>query len=195
VTAISLFKTADAAILLTDQATMSGGRLAMIGSKVVSAPHLSMAVARSGAVSIYTRSVIANWLAARQSQAEAMGTIFDLLGLVREDADRNGGHVEPEPAKLFIALWEPETNVPECYFVDEKLVGTLHCDSPPSKEPFDAERAALIRRIEDQRRVGADNIGAAAELTIVSRDGITSEIIHFWPDRIGEPIPRIPTGE
>ena len=194
-TAINLFKTKDAAILLTDQAWMSVGCLGMVGSKVASEPKLSMAVAVNGAVSPHTIIIVRGWLSVRQTQAEAMGRIGELLQLVRDEAERTGQHAEPKPspAKLFIALWHPD-NGPECYLIDTAITSVRHCDSPPSKLPFPApdDRSALIARIEDQRRQkceeGYHNIGAAAELTMVTATGIKSDIIHRWPDRIGEPI-------
>lgn len=185
-TAINLFKTADAAILLTDQAGMDGDRLAMIGSKVIAWPALQMAIAVNGSVSLYTRSIIKGWLQEQTSQAGAMGSLGEVLDKVRADALERGG--KGSPPKLFIALWHPQ-NGPECYLIDEAIVSVRHCDSPPSQEPFWNHRQALIWRIEDQRHQ-ATNIGGNAELTTVTQDGITSEIIHHWPDRLGEPITR-----
>lgn len=191
-TAVNLWTTPKAACLLTDQACLSGNKLAIVWSKVVSDQRLQMAIARNGNVTVLTRSIIYDWFESKRDQAHAMGEIGQLLDLIRADAEKNGGHEEPSPANLFIALWLADVNKPEAYYFDGNLQAVSHAEAPPSNTllPTDLKRPWLIKRIEDQRRNGRHpcNIGAAAELTVVTATGITSEIIHRWPDRLGEPI-------
>ena len=191
-TAVNLWTTATAACLLTDQACLSGDKLAVAWSKVVIDQRLQMAIARNGSVTVMTRQIIYDWYKSRRDQADAMGDIGRLLEIIRADAARNGGHEEPNPANLFIALWLADVNKPDAYYMDGKLVSVFHCEAPPSATtlPTEIKKPWLIKRIEDQRRQqqGVCNIGGAAELTVVTATGITSEIIHRWPDRIGEPI-------
>lgn len=187
-TALNIWTTEHAACLLTDQAWMQGDRLAMIGAKVIVQPHLSLAVALLGDVTFNSRILIRDWLAAKPDQIAAMQEIMTLLAMVRDDVAKES-RAETKPPKLFIALHHCVSGNLKIYVAYQKLMGLNHCFAPPSTVPLpnDLNKQGLIARIEDQRRQRND-IGGGIDLTLVTAAGITSETIHRWSDRLGEPI-------
>lgn len=50
---------------------------------------------------------------------------------------------------------------------------------------LEAQRAAPINHAGDQCFVG---VGGFAQLTTITREGITTKVIHHWPDEVGQPI-------
>lgn len=192
-TAINLCAAKDAAWLLVDQAWMANGQLLWVGTKIAKSPRLRMAVAYHGRATNQTMTLLNKWLETVKDQETALSKLHRLLALIRMEAMMAPrSWIGAKTTNLFVAAWVEGR--PKAWVVGDEIVKADKAQAPQSGTPLPEDHrdtGALIRCMQEQRgqqSLGCYNIGGAAELTVVTATGITSEIIHRWPDRLGEPI-------
>ena len=55
-----------------------------------------------------------------------------------------------------------------------------------------AEQQRLIKEPYGPRKIQSSRVGGFLQLTTVTQDGISSKVIHRWPDKIGKRIGYVP---
>jgi len=192
-TAITVMAGRDAAWIMADRAWFtSDGTLDLIQPKIVVYQRLLAAIAVAGQVSNQAHGLIGAWLRGRKGQDEAIGRLPDLFDILLQNV-RN----EPDQLRLFMVIWSTARNQAEAHILKgdgKSVVQVRACASPPTDAPVPerlSDHAAAVAFIEGQRRwqfPGGCRIGGAVDLVTITASGMTGEIIHRWPDRIGEPI-------
>ena len=185
-TAIFIIKQCEACHLLTDGVAIdSDGRVAGILAKAMALPHLGVAVALRGTVEML-------------AQMPLLGLAPDLETL-RARTESAVRAVEGE-AEVYVA------GLDACFAVTaaagaQFVVGFA---LTPSSDPIYADLGFLWDRPPDdvdpatdgvkvfevlrRHRAPSALVGGFVRLTTVTRDAVTTRIIHRWPDRVGEPI-------
>jgi hypothetical protein len=206
VTALNIIIGEEAVWLLTDRAWQhKDGRLIKVQPKVMTCARLSLAIAYSGRQNSGSAGIIANWLDDRSDQAEILAGAAEATRLIRDDmmvfdavVESRGRPAMPRSFNLFLALWSRERGRPEAYRIETRrgIAGALQSVDryywPPvdqSLAPRRFDPAAARALIEAQRRVrltgGRYYVGGGADLTTITEDGLTTETLCTWPDRIG----------
>jgi hypothetical protein len=205
-TALNIMIGEDAVRLLTDRAWQhKDGRLVKIQPKVMTCARLSIAIAYSGRQNSGSAGTIAKWLDDRSDQADVLADAADAVRLICDDmmvfdavVESHGRPAMPRSFNLFLALWSRERGRPEAYRIETKrgVAGALQSVAsyhwPPvdhSLAPRRFDPAAARVLLEAQRRVrltgGRYYVGGGADLTTITKDGLTTETLCTWPDRIG----------
>jgi hypothetical protein len=206
VTALNIIVGDDAVRLVTDRAWQhKDGRLMKVQPKLMTCERLLTAIAFSGRQNSGSAAIVANWLDDRSGQAEVLAGAGEVSRLICDDmtvfdavVESRGRPAMPRSFTLFVALWSLERGRPEAYRIKTRLgvagalqgIGSYHW--PPvdhSLLPRRFDRVAARALIEAQRRVkltgGKYYVGGGADLTTITKDGIATETLCTWPDRIG----------
>lgn len=205
-TALNIIVGEEAVWLLTDRAWQHrDGRLIKVRPKVMTCARLSLAIAYSGRQNSASAGIVAQWLDQRSDQADVLAGAGDAIGLICDDMigfdaviEAHGRPAMPRSFNLFLALWSRERGRPEAYRIEARrgVAGALQSVASYHWPPVDhklsprrLDRAAARALIEAQRRMrltgGRYYIGGGADLTMIGRDGIATETLCTWPDRIG----------
>lgn len=211
-TACNVFAAPDAAYLLTDTAILNPlGQVWHFHSKVAQCERLRIAAALTGDVNVFELDDgrLASPLGAVEDVFEAAASQRDVLAALPAALEDTYSalHEMSDGAGTFavmIALWDMTANEAQVYVARSPGAEQLAAFPPfeltrmvemvsPGVEVSSADPLALI---EAQRRekaetgsvAGFHTIGGEGRLTRIYRDGITTETIVKWPDRIGRTI-------
>lgn len=211
-TACNVFAATDAAYLLTDTAILDPtGRAWHFHPKVVQCERLRIAAGLTGDASVFELDggQLASPLGAVEDVFDEAETQEDALSALPAALERAYAALHEMTGGagnfiVMIALWDPAANEARAYIAQSPGVKQL-----PGLPTFELIRMAEflstsvdggidepLRLIEAQRRkkavmgsaAGFHTIGGEAQLTRIDRDGISTETLVRWPDRIGHKI-------
>jgi hypothetical protein len=157
------------------------------GAKVMTLPHISAAVATVGPAGL----------------THLLGDVLyheasDLDGLVESAAvaaavSHASRVMEGVPARIVIAGVSPKHGPAAWHLVGdrlERIPGNFYTsptvDFEPSWDSMATFESAMVELVERQRQ--AYPVGGFVALTMIGAGGITQKILHWFPDRIGDPI-------
>lgn len=204
-TAIAAYVTGAAGFMVTDSVVTDEAGIAVAhGFKVATCPHASTVVATRGPLDgcWWAAEIAARYASFDEIEREAPAAfkleyekLAEQLGPRGMDIIVMGYSEAAGVARLYIAA------SPEFVFQAGPIIAA------PTLTPGQCAAAGisgldgpadLLRIMEIQRRIPDDDgrflIGGIATLTGVSNNGIAQQIVHRWPDKIGERIePQSPT--
>jgi len=200
--AVNIFKAQRALHILSDGAACGpDGVLQCLRSRVSPLPHLGCALALRGPPGFLD---VVSWFA---TMAPAHG-FEDLAGLLEEvvaQAVRTRGGTDPGSFEVFLAGLAGDGS-PHILAVRGSLSGggsTLHhlarCIAPSDdgefgrrlRETVDLDAPNFnpvrdgVRLVERQRELDG-GIGGFVQLTTIMQEGISTRILHRWPDVVGQ---------
>lgn len=206
-TAINVIKQSDSVHMLTDGATCrDGSRYAASTCKAFPVPHLNAVIATSGSL-MWSPLILSNLLLSVTTYDELKQWAPTLLHKAVVEAS----HVfsgEGTPEVLLVVAGISETTGPDafsvttCERIAEPWVALTHgdCSLWPSTPEIQAEFHEAygdvtsgddldparwgVRAIEMQRKHPEAIIGGFVQLTSVTREGITTRIVHRWDEPI-----------
>lgn len=214
-TAINLIPQADAAYLMSDQAALChDGILHVIGSKVLIAPHISVAMGSSG-LFLHDETLFADWLAECTDQQAFLSGLPRILKQWMDELETGIAGQEIEIAgdiaffrQLYIAMWSKQRDRAEAM-----VIGSAKGTFGPGYKPYSVKSVSrviqpslgpsfeitgrvtpsLARAIFERQRRSPDDrgiyrVGGAGDLVAVTRDGISRSVVVRWHDKIGAPI-------
>ncbi len=205
-TALNAWKAPGAVHLLTDGAAVGvRGDVLAIWPKVVALPHLSCVVAARGHADL-------SRVVATLAGTLPISTFADMVEAFPDLVSKAAAHIrsdgvqamtlnvvlaglDGETPRIFLAEAEPAAAV---WSLSVREVGAVMSPSDGS-EPgttsealvagdglsFDAARDG-VPLMERQRDLAGNGVGAFVQLTTVTSDGISTRILHRWPDKVGD---------
>ena len=207
--AVNIFKAQRALHILSDGAACGpDGVLRCLRSRVAPLPHLGCALALRGPPSFLD---VVSWFAAMapaQSFEDLAGLFEDVVG----QAVRTASGPDATDVEVFLAGLAGDGS-PHILAVRGRLSGggsTLHhlgrCIAPSDAGEFgrrlreavdlDAPNFNPVRdgvRLVERQREFEGGIGGFVQLTTIMQEGISTRILHRWPDVVGEVLgPRGP---
>ena len=200
--AVNIFKAQRALHILSDGAACGpGGVLQGLRSRVAPLPHLGCALALRGPPGFLD---VVSWFAT-MAPARSFEDLAGLLEDVVAQAVRAGGGTDPGNFEVFLAGLAGDGS-PHILAVRGSLPGggsTLHhlarCIAPSDDGEFGRRlREAVdldapnfnpvrdgVRLVERQRELDG-GIGGFVQLTTIMQEGISTRILHRWPDVVGQ---------
>lgn len=206
-TAINIIRTRHTVHMLTDGSGYEGNQQSFSLAKAFPQPHLSAVIAVSGAIAHGPLLATGLGMAATSYddlKAIAVRAVQEMVEFYTPVFQR----IE-DPRFVIVVAGISESSGPDAYVItndprvaepwttqqiggctmipaDAATQAVFHAafGSIEDSEELDPERDG-IRMMEIQRRNPAFGIGAFAQLTTVTLDGITTRVIHRWADTAG----------
>ena len=212
------FVTPTASYLFTDAAVCDPNTFKVLAflSKVAHIPHCGAAISATGNAMV--TSLFGSTLAQRDLRDfdDLVSQSLDALQKCIRDVEALPGATKHvfENFRIGIAGWSPKANAPAFYSIQSndgigiKPFELLSCDkfiNPAASHENDrsiidlnfepkrpAESGLAIVRAQRKMKCGQYYaVGGWAQMTTVTRDGISTRILEKWPDKIGQRI--VPT--